>query len=49
MDVGHSFRVKKLSKFRVWLCIGAELISWRAGAAREGFALSLVLPLIFLC
>lgn len=46
MDVGYSFRVRKLSKFRVWLCIVAELISCQAAAARKGFAPSLVLPWI---
>lgn len=49
MDVRYVFIVRKLSKFRVHLCIVAELIHCHAGAAREGSAPSVVLPLIFLC
>lgn len=45
----HSFIVKKLSKFRVWLCTVAELIQCQGGAARKDFAPGVVLPLIFLC
>lgn len=48
MDVRYGFIVTKLSKFRVWFCIVAELLSRQAGAAWKGFAPGFVLPLSFL-
>lgn len=48
MDVRYVFIVIKLSKFRVWFCIVAELLSRQSGAAWKGFAPGFALPLIFL-